>query len=272
MSSTAAFTGSIPETYDRDMGPVIFVDYAAEMAARAASLNPKNLLETAAGTGIVTRALRDRLPKDVPITATDLNDPMLDIARRKFRDGEAVTFQPADAQDLPFGDGAFDVAVCQFGIMFYPDKEKSFREIHRVLKPGGRYLFSVWDSHAHNPYAALTDSVVRGLFPSDPPRFFQVPFSCAPIDPLKEMLIAAGFGDIVVSVMRLTKVIPDVDAFAHGLIYGNPLQVEIRERAGLNPDEAVARIADGLRREFGPGAKMPLQTLFYSATSVPKDG
>lgn len=269
MSSTAAFTGSIPEIYDRNMGPVIFADYAALMAERAAALGPKNLLETAAGTGIVTRHLRDRLPNNVPITATDLNDPMLDVARRKFRDGENLSFQPADAQNLPFADGTFDLAVCQFGIMFYPDKEQSFREIHRVLKDGGHYLFSVWDSHANNPYAALTDTVVRGLFPADPPRFFQVPFSCAAIDPIKEMLIATGFTDIVISVMPVTKVVPDIDAFAYGLIYGNPLQVEIRERAGLDPDIAVARIAAAMRETFGDNATMTMQTVFYSAAKGP---
>ena len=271
MTNTAAFTGSIPEIYDRNMGPVIFADYARLMAERAAALNPKTLLETAAGTGIVTRQLRDRLPASVPITATDLNDPMLDIARRKFRADENLTFQAADAQALPFPDGTFDLAVCQFGIMFYPDKETSFREIHRVLKDGGRYLFSVWDSHAHNPYAALTDTIVRGLFPGDPPRFFQVPFSCAAIDPLKEMLIATGFTEVVVSVMPLTKARVDIDAFAYGLIYGNPLQIEIRERAGLDPDEAVSRLTKALRDRFGENANMPMQTIFYSASRATRE-
>ncbi len=265
MSTTAAFVGNIPETYDRGMGPVIFVDYAALMAGRVAALNPKRVLETAAGTGIVTQALRAALPATTMITATDLNPPMLDIAERKLKDAGNLVFQPADAQDLPFPDAAFDLAVCQFGIMFYPDKPLSFREIHRVLEPGGQYLFSVWDSHVNNPYAVVVDTVIQGLFPENPPRFFHVPFSCAAIDPLKEMLAATGFTDITISVMPFTKTIPDIDAFAHALVYGNPLNLEIRERSSIHPDEAVARIAAALRAKFGAEGKMDLQTLFYAA-------
>jgi len=265
MSTTAAFVGSIPETYDRGMGPVIFVDYARLMAERVAALQPRRVLETAAGTGIVTQALRAALPATTKITATDLNAPMLDIAEQKLNGAANLTFKPADAQDLPFPDAAFDLAVCQFGIMFYPDKPLSFREIHRVLEPGGHYLFSVWDSHANNPYALAVDGVIQGLFAADPPRFFYVPFSCAPIDPLKEMLGATGFTDITISVMPFVKTIPDIDAFAHALVYGNPLNLEIREKSSVHPDEAVARIARALKEKFGDGGQMKMQTIFYSA-------
>ena len=242
MSTTAAFVGSIPETYDRGMGPVIFVDYARLMAERVAALPPAT-----------------------SITATDLNPPMLDIAQQKLEGAANLTFQPADAQDLPFPDAAFDLAICQFGIMFYPDKPLSFREIHRVLAPGGHYLFSVWDSHANNPYALVVDSVIQDLFAADPPRFFHVPFSCAAIDPLKEMLGAAGFDQITISVMPFTKTIPDIDAFAHALVYGNPLNIEIRERSTVDPDEAVSRIANALKAKFGDDRRMKMQTIFYSA-------
>lgn len=265
MSTTAAFVGSIPETYDRGMGPVIFVDYARLMAERVAALNPKRVLETAAGTGIVTQAMRAALPATTTITATDLNPPMLDIAQQKLRGAANLTFRPADAQSLPFPDAAFDLAICQFGIMFYPDKPLSFREIHRVLEPGGHYLFSVWDSHANNPYALTVDAVIQDLFAENPPRFFHVPFSCAPIDPLKEMLAATGFDQITISVMPFTKTIPDIDAFAHALIYGNPLNLEIRERSSVDPDEAVTRIARALRAKFGEDGRMKMQTIFYSA-------
>ncbi len=265
MPNHAAFTGSIPDVYDQGLGPVIFADYAVEMARRAAAFHPSRVLETAAGTGIVTQALRAALPRDTAITATDLNPPMLEIAGRKLQGAENLLVQPADAQNLPFADAAFDLAVCQFGLMFFPDKQASFREIHRVLAPGGHYLFSVWDSHAHNRYAQLTDAVIQSLFPTDPPAFFNVPFSCAAIDPVKEMLIAENFTDIAIIVLPFVKTIPDIDAFAHALIYGNPLNVEIRERSAVDPDEAVARIAASLVNEFGSARSMTLQTIFYSA-------
>ena len=158
MSGDAArFIGNIPEHYDVGLGPMIFVDYAADIARRAAACIPTRVLETAAGTGIVTRQLRDFLPPGVHVAATDLNAPMLEVARTKFRSGEQVEFQPADATALPFSDGAFEAVVCQFGVMFFPQKDTSYREVHRVLSPGGRYLFSVWDSHRYNPFGRIAN-------------------------------------------------------------------------------------------------------------------
>ena len=177
MSNDASFVGNIPEHYDRGLGPIIFVDYATDIARREAACNPGRVLEIAAGTGIVTRQLRDQLPAQVRLTATDLNPPMLEVARAKFRPDEDVDFRPADAAALPFPDHSFDAVVCQFGVMFFPEKDKSYREIHRVLATGGRYLFNVWDSHRYNDFGRIVHEVVGSFFPGDPPQFYKVPFS-----------------------------------------------------------------------------------------------
>jgi ubiquinone/menaquinone biosynthesis C-methylase UbiE len=265
MSSDAAFIGSIPQHYDQGLGPMIFVDYAADIAQRVAAGSPARVLETAAGTGIVTRALRDALPAGVRLTATDLNPPMLEIARAKFQPGEQVEFQPADAMALPFADGSFDAVVCQFGVMFFPDKDKSYREVHRVLGAGGRYLFSVWDSHRYNPFGRIAHEVAGSFFPTDPPQFYNVPFSYQQIDPIKESLIAAGFTDINIAVVRLKKEIPDASVFARGIVYGNPLIEQIRARGG-DPERIYDAVVQKLRHEFGadPG-RMPLQAIMFSA-------
>ena len=139
---------------------------------------------------------------------------MLEIARAKFQPNEKVDFRPADATTLPFPDGNFDAVVCQFGVMFFPDKDKSYREIHRVLAPGGRYLFNVWDSHAYNKVGRIAHEVAGSFFPADPPQFYKVPFSCHQIDPIKESLIGAGFTDITVAVAALEKEIPNTAHFA----------------------------------------------------------
>ena len=234
MSSEAArFVGNIPQYYDQGLGPMIFVDYAADIARRAAACHPaRRVLETAAGTGIVTRRLRDALPADLALTATDLNPPMLDIARTKFRAGEQVEFQPADATALPFEDRSFNAVVCQFGVMFFPDKDKGYREVYRVLAPGGRYLFSVWDSHRYNPFGRIAHEVAGRFFPTDPPQFYSVPFSCHQIDPIKEALSDVGFADVDIAVIKLSKEIPDVAAFARAAVYGNPLADQIQARGG----------------------------------------
>ena len=207
-TDAAGFTGDIPQYYDQGLGPIIFTEYAADIAKRVSNCGPARVLETAAGTGIVTRQLRDVLPRDARLTATDFNPPMLDIARAKFQSGEQVAFQPADAVALPFADASFDAIVCQFGLMFFPDKAQSFSEAHRVLAPGGSYLLSVWDSHRYNSFGRIAHEVAARFFPADPPQFYNVPFSCHQIDPIKEFLIAADFGDVEIAVIRQERELP----------------------------------------------------------------
>jgi ubiquinone/menaquinone biosynthesis C-methylase UbiE len=264
MSSNAAFVGSIPEHYDRYLGPIIFVDYAADIALRAAAGRPATVLETAAGTGIVTRALRDHLPAGSRLTATDLNPPMLEVARAKFRPGEQVEFQQADAMALPFPDDSFDAVVCQFGVMFYPDKDQSYREVYRVLTPGGRYLFNIWDSHRYNAAGRIVHEIASSLFPADPPQFMSVPFSYV-FEHAKESLIAAGFADITAAVVRLEKALPKPEMLARGLVYGNPLSDQIRSRGGIDPEKVVEEVVAEYRREFTSG-RLPLQATVISAT------
>lgn len=263
----AAFVGSIPEFYDRGLGPVLFEEYAAVMALRVAQTSPSTVLETAAGTGIVTQALRRSLPGVDRITATDLNPPMLDVARSKLGNDPVVAFQPADAQQLPFEDETFDAVVCQFGIMFFPDKQRAFHEACRVLKQNGRYYFSVWDRHRFNRFAGIVDDLVKSTFPVDPPAFYAVPFSCANIDPIKEMVLEAGFENLQISISTIQKSVSDLEMFSRGLIFGNPLLDQIKARSGPTPETMQRQVLELLTKEFGSDpAVVPLQTIFYEAT------
>ncbi len=238
------FIGDIPRHYDSGLGPVIFEGYAADIARRTATHAPVDVLEIAAGSGVVTRKLRDALPSRTLLVATDLAAPMLDVAREKFRPGEQVAFEAADALVLPFADGAFDAVVCQFGHMFFPDREAAHREAWRVMRPGGRYLFNVWDSPRYNPFARLAGEVVEHFFPDDPPQFMTVPFSLSEIDPTKEALIAAGFRDIVVSVLPRLQEIPHPAAFARGLVFGTPLIEQIRARGAVAPEDVATALVE----------------------------
>jgi len=265
-SDSARFVGDIPEHYDSGLGPVIFADYAEDLARRVEGHNPALVLEIAAGTGILSRKLRDVLPASVRLTVTDLNGPMLERAQSKFQPGEQVEFQTADAMLLPFRDNSFDAVVCQFGMMFFPDKDRCNREVFRVLEPGGTYLFSTWSSHEDNPYGRIAHEVVSSFFPADPPQFYHIPFSCSDPAPIRASLTGAGFVDIGTAFVTRRGVIADARAFADGLVYGNPTIAEVRARGGVDPDDLVDAIATALRREFGPDpGRMPMRILVFQA-------
>jgi len=258
------FVGSIPDHYDNGLGPVIF-DAPAEIAARrVASMGPSRVLETAAGTGIVTRRLRDALPAEAEIVATDLNPEMLEVSRAKFRPDEKVALQAADATALPFVDGEFDVVLCQFGIMFFLDKDKALREVHRVLAAGGRYVFTVWDALEHNPFGRIASDAMRKAFNADPPPFMSVPFGYCAIDPIKAALLANGFGDLRIDLIQTRGAIADFDRFADGLVRGSPLADQIRSRGG-EPDALHRLVAQSLRAEFGAAQNTPLQFILFEA-------
>ena len=249
--SHTAFTGSVPDFYDRCLGPVLFEDYADDLARRVAAHAPLRVLETAAGTGILTRRIRDQLDAPARLTATDLNSPMLEVAQAKFASSESVTFTPADAAHLPFADESFDLVACQFGVMFYPDKPAAYREVRRVLAPRGRYLFNVWDSHRHNPFARVAYQTVARFFQADPPQFHQVPFAYHGIDLIKESLIEAGFVDLRVAILRIDKRVPDVNLFARGLIEGTPISDQIRARGVVRTQTVVDALTEALCDALG---------------------
>src|ERR1700750_3284373 len=169
-TSDTVFAGSIPDIYDRLLVPLIFEPYARDLAERVAATKPQLVLETAAGTGAVTRALAASLA-DARIVATDLNQPMLAHAKARQSGNARIEWKQADALALPFEDQTFDIVVCQFGAMFFPDKVQGYREAHRALKPGGRFHFNVWDNIATNEFADVVTEVLATMFPEDPPRF-----------------------------------------------------------------------------------------------------
>jgi SAM-dependent methyltransferase len=258
------FGGGVPENYDRGLGPIFFADYADHTARLVAGYTPLRVLETGAGTGIVTRRLRDLLPATTRLIATDLNPPMLEIARKKFRSDEPVEFRQADAMALPFADASFDAMVCQFSAQFFPDKEKSYREAYRVLAPGGRYVFSVWDGD--HPHGRLADEVAAQFFPTDPPQFYRVGTGYNKIDPIKASVSDAGFIDLRIAVLTKEKQVADVGAFARALVYGNPLIDMIRARGGIDPDHVVNALGEALVREFGTPARLSLQAIVFEVT------
>lgn len=239
------FAGSIPGLYDRYLGPLLFQPYAQEIARRAADIDPRHILETAAGTGIVTEALH-RAVLEAEIVATDLNPAMLDVAAQRIH-SDKVKFQPADALAMPFEDEQFELVVCQFGVMFYPDKVKGNAEARRVLRNGGKYLLAIWDSIERNPASKLAMDAVAALFPQHPPSFFyRIPHGYSDVAQIERDLIAAGFQNIELeTVTAASKPISARDA-AIGICQGTPLRNEIEERDPSRLDKATDAAAEAL--------------------------
>jgi ubiquinone/menaquinone biosynthesis C-methylase UbiE len=246
-STDSVFAGSIPGLYDRYMGPLLFLSYADEMARRAAEVSPQDIVETAAGTGLLTAALHALLP-DANIVATDLNPAMLAVAAEHIR-SDKVRFEAADALALPFDDASFDLVICQFGAMFFPDKVRANSEARRVLRDGGHYIAAIWDRLDRNPVSQIVHDTVTDLYPDDPPSFFaRTPHGYADRQQIERDVRAAGFADVRIETVELeSRPVSAADA-AIGLVGGSPLRNEIEERNPDGVDSAIAAAAHALNR------------------------
>jgi ubiquinone/menaquinone biosynthesis C-methylase UbiE len=252
--SDSTFAGSIPAIYEKYLGALIFEPYARELARRVAGQPVRRVLETAAGTGMLTRALSGMLAPEVEIVATDLNQPMLDFAASRLS-APNVTWRRVDAMSLPFPDGSFDAVVCQFGAMFFPDKAAGYREARRVLRPGGRFLFNMWDRIEENEFADVVTTAVAALFPADPPSFLaRTPHGHYDIATIRADLAAAGFATVAVETIAARSRAPTYRAPAIGYCQGTPLRNEIEARDPTRLDEATEAAAAALGARFGFGA------------------
>jgi SAM-dependent methyltransferase len=253
-TADAVFTGSIPQLYEALLVPLIFEPYARDLASRVAELRPRDVLEIAAGTGVASRALALALPRGAHLVATDLNEEMLEHAAA-LPTAQPVEWRQADAMDLPFADASFDVVVCQFGVMFFPDICRGFREALRVLRSGGAFLFSVWDRIEENEFAATVTEALERMFPSDPPRFLaRTPHGYHAPEVIAADLAVAGFGQapqLVTVAARSRASSPKVPAGAY--CEGTPLRTEIEARVGPGLDEATRVSAAAIAGRFGTG-------------------
>jgi SAM-dependent methyltransferase len=248
------FAGAIPRFYERYLVPLIFEPYAADLARRVAARRPQRVLETAAGTGVVTRQLSALLAEGAELVATDLNPPMLDEAAA-IGTRHPVRWQPADAMALAFDDASFDAVACQFGVMFFPDRVHAFAEARRVLRAGGVFVFNAWDAIEHNEFADVILQALAGVFPDDPPRFMaRVPHGYHDRARIAADLAAAGFTAApAIETIAARSRAASAEEVALAYCQGTPWRNEIEARAADRLDEATAAAAAAVAARFGSG-------------------
>jgi ubiquinone/menaquinone biosynthesis C-methylase UbiE len=248
------FAGSIPEVYDRLMVPMQFEPMARDMAARVAALAPDSVLETAAGSGALTRELLPRLGAEACYAATDLNPPMLERAQARMGPDPRLAFRPADAKALPYEDGVFDVVVCQFGVMFFPDRVAAYREARRVLRSGGRFLFSAWDRVEANSFAQAVHEALAVVLEGEPPAFVtRVPHGYHDPDRMRADLEAAGFSGVVVEPVEMESRAESAMDVAVAKCQGTPIRAEIEARRPGDLERVTAEVAREVARLLGEG-------------------
>ena len=248
------FTGSIPEYYDAYMVPLGFEKYARNIADRVRAINPKSVLETAAGSGVVARALAPHLSADARYVVTDLAQPMLDHATSKHGPDDRIEWQQADALNLPFDCRSFDTVLCQFGAMFFPDRSKGHAEALRMLDIGGQYIFSVWDRIETNEFADIVTKTAAQLFPEDPPLFLaQTPHGYYDHDLILNDLHRAGFLDITIETITEPSLAASAHDVALGFCHGTPLRYEIEGRDPTRLDEVTDKVTRAIETKYGSG-------------------
>ncbi len=254
LETDKVFAGSIPENYDRYMVPLIFSPFATDLAQRAASLAPNAVLEIAAGTGVVTRALAPKLSPTASFMVTDLNQPMLDYAATQQAPDSRITWRQADAMALPFENATFDLVCCQFGAMFFPDRTTAYREARRVLKPGGHFLFNVWDRIEENVFANDVTNALVKVFPNDPPRFLaRTPHGYHDTALIHSELENAGFSRVTIETRAEQSRASSPRIVAIAYCQGTPLRKEIEARDASKLDAATDCAATALAEKHGTG-------------------
>jgi ubiquinone/menaquinone biosynthesis C-methylase UbiE len=255
MSETdKVFAGLIPENYDRYLVPLIFESFAQDIAQRVAALSPTAVLETAAGSGVVTRVLTPRLLPHASYVVTDLNQPMLDYAATRQVADSRISWRKADAQALPFEDAAFDLVCCQFGVMFFPDRQSGYREARRVLKPGGYFLFNVWDRIEENVFANEVTNALAEVFPSDPPRFLaRTPHGYHDTTLIRSELEKAGFSSVVIETRAEKSRASSPRHPSVAYCQGTPLRNEIEARDAGKLEAATDYAAFTIANRHGSG-------------------
>ncbi|MDQ6812129.1 MAG: methyltransferase domain-containing protein [Bacteroidota bacterium] len=266
MTDQLLFSGSIPENYDRYLGPYLFEPYAVDIVQRIKKQDCRMMLELACGTGRVTRHIVDALCENGRLIATDINKDMLAVAKTKVGDSR-VQWDVTDAQNLSFADNTFDHVICQFGVMFFPDKPRAFEEVNRVLARSGIYIFNTWGSLDQNKWTAVIHDVMDEVFKNEAPDFLQNgPYSFNDTSVIKAQLTAAGFTHIAIEPVKKVITYPNSEEFIKGFLTGTPLSMFFKNRDGSAVELVKQKLKQSLQQQFGDNCTSEMLAYVCTAT------
>ena len=264
VTDSKRFSGSIPENYHHYMVPLLFEPYSKHLVSELGHLQGGPVLEIACGTGSVTGHLRKSLPRDAQLVATDISSEMLEFAKRDLGHLQGLELRSADAMDLPFSSSSFEAVICQFGIMFLPDKRQGLSEIFRVLREGGTAYVSTWSDIAHNELLDVANQAIQALDLKEPISFTG---GCryGDVDSIRADFEASGFQDLEFSVVTKRSKAPGIENALNSLVNGTTLASKLDEQDLLQAGTEAIR--DSYRSAFGDGAvSAQMQAIFCKAT------
>lgn len=248
------FSGNDAANYDEYLGPLIFEPSAKELISRILAFPARSILEISSGTGRVTKHLRETFPATTSLTATDISGDMLELAKKRLNQ-EAITFQLADAQQLPFPDQSYDLVVNQYGLMFLPDKQNGFNEARRVLKPGGHFVFMTWDNTANMAiFKLIIDDMVIPQFKGEDTSRFKTPFSLHDPALLHNYFDQAGFTDPHVNLLKFKGFTGSAKNILNALFLKHPLGRAVMEKDPASYTRIAHDIEHHLIGQYGTGS------------------
>lgn len=246
-------SGNDASNYEEHLGPLVFEPAAKALMTHINGLQANSILEIAAGTGRLTKHLREKFPAPAKLVATDINPDMLELAQQQLND-PSITFQLADAQQLPFAAPSFDLVVNQFGLMFLPDKQGGINEAFRVLQPGGHFVFTTWDHAPNMPlFKLLINDIIIPLFKGEDTGRFYTPFALHHPDQLNDYLEQAGFAHHKVEMMSFKGQADSPQHIVTSYFLKHPLGREVKEKFPTVFDSVANELEQRLTQQFGPG-------------------
>jgi SAM-dependent methyltransferase len=258
-----SWSGTFPQNYEDNL-KFIFGPYADDLANRV-DLPSGNILELACGTGQVTQRLAAKLNRDVNIWATDLSPDMMAVAQQKVN-AQNISWAQVDMCAIPYSEAYFDVVVCQFGLMFAPDKLKALQEIYRVLNKGGRLIFNTWGLLANNKVFQIFNETLVNLMNFDLAGAEQGPFSLQDEQAVRRLLSSAGFSDVRLASVSKTGESPTAAQAAKGFFQGSQLAASLKEKNPALGDQIQAMAANEFMRQLADHPmRTPLQAWVFEA-------